>query len=421
MTKLFKGTSKPLLIYFAILAFTGLGLGLSDSVFSNYFKEAYHVDAFQRGLIEFPRELPGLLCVVVISFLSFLGDLKTAIIAQALSLFGLLVLGISTPPMVLMLVFLFINSLGMHLYMPLNDSIGMHIAEKDKIGKRMGQYSGWRTLFSLLAAGIVFLGFKFGIFSLVSQVKVVFLLGAFCFLACFVLFILLYKQTKGIYTYKSKTKIFFKKRYTFYYILAILNGAQKQIMFVFGPWVIIELLGKKAETMALLAIVGSFIGVFFIPLVGRMIDKFGIKKLMFADAFSFIFVYIAYGLLSNRFAGGQAATLVLTVLTYALFISDRISMQFGMVKVVYLKKISETPSDVTPTLSLGISMDHVVSIICAFIGGIVWVNFGPQWVFFGAAALSLTNLVVAILVKEDHNTRGTYKTEEISESASIMP
>lgn len=406
MSKYFRKMNKPLLVYFGILAFSGLGLGLSDGVFANFFKDAYNITAYQRGLIEFPRELPGLLCAVVISALSVFGDIKTAIIAQSLSIVGLAVLGLTTPSFTIMLIFLFINSLGMHMYMPLNDSIGMNIAEKDKVGVRMGQYNGFKTIFSLIAGGLVYFGFKTGFFSFTTPVKSIFIVGTISFIICLLLFLKLNKMVKNTYTHNGKTKIFFKKKYGFYYILATLHGAQKQIMYVYAPWVIIDLLGKKADTMALLGIVGSIIGIFFMPLVGRWIDRFGVKKLMFADALSFIFVYAAYGILSSVFANSDAIPVLLVSITYGLFIADKLSMQFGMVKVVYLKKIADSAADITPTLSLGISLDHVVSITCAYIGGIVWTAFGPQYVFFGAAFLSLINLAVAILIKENDMTKG---------------
>ena len=46
------------LLFFVIVAAIALGNGLSDGVFSNYFKEVYQITAFQRGLIEFPHLSP---------------------------------------------------------------------------------------------------------------------------------------------------------------------------------------------------------------------------------------------------------------------------------------------------------------------------------------------------------------------------
>ena len=87
------------------------------------------------------------------------------------------------------------------------------------------------------------------------------------------------------------------------------------------------------------------------------------------------------------------------VLTFILFIIDRMSMQMGIIRTLYLREIAVSHQEITPTLSLGMSMDHVVSIACAYLGGVVWTIWGPQYVFFLAAALSIVNLIVARLIK----------------------
>ena len=48
-----------------------------------------------------------------------------------------------------------------------------------------------------------------------------------------------------------------------YYLTLVAYGCQKRIKLVFGPWIIIELMGKGADTVALLGIVTSFDGAFF--------------------------------------------------------------------------------------------------------------------------------------------------------------
>jgi MFS family permease len=177
-------------------------------------------------------------------------------------------------------------------------------------------------------------------------------------------------------------------------------------MLVYGPWVLIDILNKRADTLAILSIIGSFIGMFFIPALGRWIDRFGLKKLLYVDALSFIFVYLIYGLLSAGFATGKLAVIGLPVLcAYALFIVDKMSTQMGMIRTIYLRSIAVKTSDITPTLSLGLSLDHIVSIICACLGGIVWSLWGPQYIFFLAASLSLVNLYVASKVQENKNNK----------------
>lgn len=178
-------------------------------------------------------------------------------------------------------------------------------------------------------------------------------------------------------------------------------GVQKQVMLVFGPWVLIETLGQRVDVIVLLGIIASTLGMFFMPLLGKWIDRFGVKKLLYADAFSFIFVYLCYGALSQGFNTGTLAKVgIPVVLTCALFVVDRLSSQMGIIRTIYLKSIAKDSADVTPTLSLGMMMDHMVSILVGITGGIAWVTFGSHYIFYAVAALSLVNLAVAILVKD---------------------
>ena len=72
---------------------------------------------------------------------------------------------------------------------------------------------------------------------------------------------------------------------------------------------------------------------------------------------------------------------------------------FCLLYTSYLRSITPDPAEVTPALSTGLSIDHVVSIVCAYLGGLVWTNWGPQYVFLIALALSAVNLFVIRLVK----------------------
>jgi MFS family permease len=182
MHKRLQGMRTELVMYFILISAAAIANGLSDSVYSNYFKEVYKVTAFQRGLIEFPRELPGLLCALVIGLFGFIGDLRLALIAQVLAFAGVTALGLFTPPFAVMLIFLFINSMGMHLFMPLQDAIGMSLAEPHQIGRRMGQYSSVRSAFGLIAALLVFFGFRSGFFSFQTEIKWIFIVSAAFFL-----------------------------------------------------------------------------------------------------------------------------------------------------------------------------------------------------------------------------------------------
>jgi len=391
-----------ILMFFILISAVALGNGLSDGVYSNYFKEVYHITAFQRGFIEFPRELPGLLCALVIGILGFLGDLRVAFIAQVLAVIGVTMLGLFTPTFGVMLIFLFINSMGMHLFMPLSDAVGMSLAEPNQIGRRMGQYSSVRAVFSLISALLVFFGFRTGFFAFNTSIKWIFIVSAGAFVCAAIMAVIMIRRIKPQKSAPRRIKLVLRKQYRYYYLLTILHGVQKQIAFVYGTWVIVDLLLKKADTLALLTIVVGFISIFFYTKLGRWMDQFGIKRMMYVDALSFIGVYVIYGFVVWGITSGIIPNQGLSIwIVYLLFVLDRLSMQIGMVNSIYLRSISWDKDEVTSTLSMGISLDHLVSILAALAGGYVWSLWGSQWVFFFAAAFSLGNLFVAYRVQPD--------------------
>ncbi len=403
MRKWLREMSPAMLLYLVVILLVALGNGMSDSVLANYFKDAYHVDSVLRGFIEFPRELPGFLCALLIAALSFFGDVRSAVFAQILSVVGLTVLGLFTPPFGGMLVFLFIYSMGQHLFMPLQDSIGMSLAEPDRIGKRMGQYNSVKSAVGFVAALLIFFGFRLNWFSFTTPVKLPFLIGAVCFaLAVIALLALDRRVDRRPVVRGKKLRLVFRKQYKYYYLLTVIRGVQKQIAFVYGTWVVVDLLMKKADTTALLSIVSSFICIFFLSRLGKWMDKFGIKKMMYVDALTFIGVYTLYGFVVLGITSGALPDVGWPVfVVYTLFVLDRLSMQIGMVNAIYLRSIAYDEDEVTATLSTGVSLDHIVSILAAAAGGLVWKYWGSQWVFFMAALFSVGNIVVAYLVKPD--------------------
>lgn len=401
-----KSLTKSMVLFFIFIALVALGGGLSGSIFSNYYKDAYDVTASQRAFIEFPRELPGFLCLFILTALSFIEDIKIVALAQLISCIGAFALGIFSPSFSVMLIFLFMHSTGTHLLLPLRDSIGMNLAEPGRIGYRMGQFASVRFFFSAIAAIIVFFGFRYEFFSFKTDIKSVFIIASVFYLGAVITGFMLDRQTKidgvRIIPKNKKIRFYFRKEYKYYYMLTILSGAQKQIAIVFGSWVIIDLLSKGADVMSLLLIVSSFIGVFFLRVIGNWIDKLGIKKVMYLDAFSFIGVYVLYGIFVWLIVSGRMPkTGIAVALIYTMYILDNMSMQFSMIRSVYLKSIAFSDEEVSSVLSTGITLDHAVAIVAAQISGLIWMSFGPHWVFFLAAFLSLGNVYAAKHVKEN--------------------
>ncbi len=266
-------------ILLVAISFLALGRGFSDGILANYLNDAYNATAEQRGFVEIPRELPGVLTILVISFLSRLGDIKIAILAQIFSIIGITVLAFYTPSFYVMTGFIFVFSMGIHIFLPLQDTLPLSFMNKDtteNMGKNLGNVKGVTNLFTMVASVIVFFGFKFNVFSFKTEIKWIFVVAAICFSIALVAFFIL--STKTSESHIVKPKLILRKEYKYYYILAIMNGVQKQIFLVYSPWFLITILNSGTDTMSLLLIISSICGMFFIPFIGRCLDKYGIKK-----------------------------------------------------------------------------------------------------------------------------------------------
>jgi len=383
---------RAIFVYTIIVALLGLSTGLSDQIYSNYFRDAYEVNAFWRGMIEVPRETPGVVGMFILSGFAFLGNIKLGIIAQLLTILGLLAMGFLSPPFAVMLVFLFINSLGHHMFIPLYDSIGMSLAKKSEAGKVLGRFNSVRVAFTLLAGILVFVGFNQGFFSFTTPIIVPFVIAAVAYAVITGLLFYLLRLTEDV---KGKSKLIFKKAYWKFYVMTFLFGGRKQVMFVFGPWVLIELLDFGADYMALLMVASAVIGIFALPRIGKLIDRLGTGKVLMIEAIGFLLIYAGYGLISFGVVNQLFAGVVILGIAVGVNIFDRVVAHFGMVRSVYVRQIALCDEDVTPTLAVGMSLDHIVGISSALIGGWIWHTWGPWWVFVFSAVLAIGNLVVA--------------------------
>ena len=293
-------------LFVAVLALTALANGLGNTIFSNYFNEVFHIDSVQRGFIEVPRESPGILCMVLVAALGFLGNLWMSVAAQVLVLIGFIVLGWMSPGYGTMLVFLFIHSLGMHFFMPLNDAISMDLAEKGKVGTTLGRFKGVNTLFSMVAAVLVFVGFRTGFFSFRSKTVLPFAIGAAATAGAVVLLALM-AMSSGQRDAVKNHKLLFRRRYMPYYMVTLAYGCQKRIKIVFAPWVVINLLGRGADTVALLTIVVHLAGTWLAPVIGKLLDRLGVKRMLWVEAVYIAVSFSVMGLLAGMLAGGASA------------------------------------------------------------------------------------------------------------------
>lgn len=382
-TAKFKNIQRDFAIFLLVGVFLGIAQSIDGSVMNNFYKEKFDVLLLQRTLLEIPRELPGLLVFFALGLLHILGDIRISAIANVLAAVGMFALGIIPASYGLMLFFIFIYSMGQHLYMPLANSIGMSFASDENIGRKLGQINAANSAALVVSSAIFWVLFKY----INIGYTVTFTIGAIAFIvAAFLLMKMNPNQTVDI-----KSRFVFRKEYKLYYWLCILYGARKQIFITFGPWVLVDVFGAKVTTMTILFFVQSTISIFVKPLIGNMIDKVGEKYVLGSEAGILILVCMTYAFAGDVFPKPLAITAV--CICYVL---DLVANAVGMARSTYARKIALIPEDVSPTLSMGISIDHIMSMFVPLLGGILWYSNGIngyKYVFLCGAAIAVINFI----------------------------
>ena len=72
-----------------------------------------------------------------------------------------------------------------------------------------------------------------------------------------------------------------------------------------------------------------------------------------------------------------------------------------MASNIYVQKISSNKEEITATLSTGISVDHIISIFIALMGGWIWEVTNIGVLFSISAFLGLLNSLYAMTIKKE--------------------
>jgi len=287
----------------------------------------------------------------------------------------------------IMLVWLFTYSVGQHLFFPLIASMGMSFAENGQDGKKLGQINSLNNIATIAGSAAIFIGFSFLDFNFEKS----FTIAAIVFFISS-LFLFSIKKER---TVKAKTKLILRKEYSFYYWLCVLFGTRKQLFLTFAPWVIVTIFGKDTAIVAKLMTIGGIIGIGFNLMLGRMVDKLGERFIFICEALLLVLVCLGYAFSTALFSAGIAFIIVA-----ACFIMDQLLMSVNMARATYMKKIAIAPEDVTGTLTMGVTIDHIFSISLAIISGFVWAKLGYQYVFIIGAFIASINLISAVIMRQ---------------------
>ena len=363
------------LFLFCILMI-GISSGIFRSIFNNYLKEVHLFTGAERGILEFPREIFGFFIVFILGGLYFIRETK--LIIWGIFISGLSYLGFAFFAFnkFYLIFWVLIWSLGSHIVVSLRSSFGLLIADSKNKGHFFGKMAAMASVGFIIGTVLVgltfsYLGFKFSflmafIFALVNAV-------VFNSLP-------IYKH----FNLHQRNRFIFKKSYFHYYVLSSLFGIRKQLFLVFAPWFIVEILNQGANIIAIILFVSAVLGIYLKPLLGKLIDFWGERKVLIYDGLFLAIISFGYIVMPYFFDG-----IILLCAASFFFIVDEILFALKNAREIYLHKIVESEKDITSTIATGLSLEHIISMTTPILAGYVWLIYGYQWVFAFCGILAI--------------------------------
>lgn len=391
----FKNDFKPLYgagALFCGIILSGVTTGCFNGVFNNYLADIRHFSEFDRGFLEFFREIPGLILVFVLALMHRMSEWKIVRIGTLVGMAGIAGLFFTGGDKLCLTAVIMVWSAGEHIMMPVRNAIAMQMAKPGKTGKVLGLSSSSGYLGQIFGGLLVALIFRYGpgLFPDAGPLPLyytVWMLILF-FLIC-IFFCSFPKHDSGAHI--QRPRLYFHVKYKKYYILELFYGARKQIFLTFAPFVLILVYGVKTEEMAILIGCCAAVNIFCGSFIGKLTDYFGYRNIMIYDTVILFFVCMIYGFADQLFP--KPIALWVVMINYVL---DAVISTASMASNIYVREISNSPGEITATLTTGVSINHLISVSAALLGGLLWQSFGVGVLFGFAGLMGLLNTAYAV-------------------------
>ena len=357
----------------------GFAMALQMGLNPNFLADVLKISGQQVGLLEAARESCGIFALGLLALLAGLGEPLVGAVVLVVFALGLGGYGLIPPAYSWVVLLSLVWSQGLHIWMPLPNSMTLALAEPGRSGHRMGQVQAAAAVgFGLgLVTALVLNRCHVPIQPMYFVAGIAGLLGA---IAC--LGIPRAIKTPG-------PRLVVRRQYALYYLLCFLEGWRKQVAIAFAGFLLVKQFGASLETMLLLQLAVQVISYCVSRPVGKLIDRVGERTILTFYYCCLTVFFIGYATLRTRWA------------LYGLFVLDNAIFVLGMAVTTYVGHIAPREEH-TPTLSMGVAMNHVAAVSMPLIGGLIWNLWGYQWTFaIGALAALLSVLLVRFVPKHE--------------------
>lgn len=379
-------SKKNILLFMAMLNF-GSTVAMQGwaMLYNNFVVNCAGLSAAQSGLVQGLREIPGLLGVTLIVFLFFIKEDKLAALSVMAAGLGTMLTGVF-PSFAPIICTSMLMSFGFHYFEAMNNSLAIQHFDLRQTPIVMGRLRGLVAGGSLMISVFVFLcsetlGFIWLFF---VPGFIALMLGVFS---------LMHPIMESRAPKQRKTMLP-QKRYWLFYMLNLLMGGRRIVFSVFAVFLMVEQFGFSVRSVSLLFMFNYAVNWLFNPMVGKIINKLGERRLMSIEYVSAFVIFMGYAFTKSEY---------LIVLLYVL---DSLTFNFSIAVRTFFQKIAFA-QDAAPNMAIAQTINHIPAVTIPALGGWMWLVLGYKSVFFLGAGIAVISLMLAQFVDREIRSKNT--------------
>jgi predicted MFS family arabinose efflux permease len=368
--------NSSLILLAAAVFMLSLGMGLQSGIGTNFMKEL-GLSGSQVLLQSGIREIPGL-CLMFIAALV----VKLSLTWRAAA--SLLIMGIgyamyaTVHSWTALVVVSLTASLGFHLWMPLNTSLGLALADKQNAGKILGTLSAVGALASMVGIGCIIA---------LSNILSLRILAGIAGIMIIIAAILVSRLPKKLgETTKAQPRLLFRRRYWLYYVLLLFEGSRAQVFAAFNIMVLVYNYGLSAMQVSFLMLASGLVNFLFARKLGHLLDVTGERITLTTAYIGLALCFVGYALVHNVWFLGFLVVCINLIATLSIGLST------------YVSRIAP-PEELTVTLSTGVSVNHVTSVGLSLLAGALLPVVGYQALCWAVVVIVSLSVPFAMAIR----------------------
>lgn len=377
---------------FRVLVFANFilyfGFNIWQATFTNFAVDELGIRADQIGWLQSIREVPGLMGVLMSLLVLWLSEMRVMGLSVLLLGLGLGITGMADNLSVLILGTV-VMSIGFHFFYPSSSSVvlmGVTKAEAPKVLGKLNSVAAFSAVLGTVMVWVFVSGVDMGAVHIPGwgYRTLLYVTGAVVIIGG--LFSLFNSHRLGEQK-QQRRAIIFRRQYWLYYALTFLMGSRRHIFSTFAIFLLVQVYKINIQQTAALLLVNNLINVYASAQLGRMVARFGERKVLIVNFIGLIGVFLGYAYIPS-----------LPIL-YVLFVLDNVFMGFSFAVDSYFQKIAVSPDEITSNVSLSQTINHMSALVVPVLGGILWEQIAPSATFLAGVVIVAIALVLVLFMQ----------------------